>query len=228
MPLEDEIRKFVKRNPFTVLHISLADLERSCLKYEKGDWDSAYRIATTLVHEGWSDPPRLPKIVDGLNVLLRVWNQQYYGPSGFDEPRLEEWLRSNWNEIDSFHRREISSFGASDQEAIERTFTELLDLLQRTSGAKKRSPVSVGKALHLLAPRFFPAWDSGIASDWKCPYLTRPSVAYIVFCHRMKEFAAPLKEALATDDSPRRAWLSKKTLLKRIDEYNYVNRKGRS
>jgi len=223
MLLEDEIRKFVKRNPFTVPHISLTDLERSCHEYENGGWDSAYRIATTLVHEGWSNPPHLQKVVDGLNVLLRVWNQQFYGPSGFNERGVEEWLGNNWQKIDRFHREDISSLDASTHEAIAGTFIELLARLKKTLDGKQ-SPVSVGKALHLLAQRFFPAWDSDIACNWKCRYSTWPSVAYIVFCHRIKEFAAPLKEALAADDSPRRAWLSEKTLLKRIDEYNYVNR----
>jgi hypothetical protein len=223
MMLEDKIRSFLKRNPFTVPRISLTDLETNCRTYEKNDWDSVYRIATTLVGEGWSKPPRLQKVVDGLNVLLRIWNQQFYGPSGFNERRLEGWLRHNWQEIDTFRRRDISSFGASDHEAIAGTFTELIDLLGRTSDAK-RSPVSVGKALHLLAPRFFPIWDSTIAGNWKCPYTTLPSVAYIVFCHRTQEFAAPLKKALAADDSPSRDWFEQKTLLKRIDEYNYVKR----
>ena len=223
--LDEEIRKFLRRNPFCVPHISLTELETNCRRYEENsDWDSVYRIATTLVSEGWSSkPPRLQKVVDGLNVLLRIWNQQFYGPSGFDEPGLEEWLRRNWQEIESFRRRYISSFCAGDHEAIAGIFTELLDRLRKTSD-KKRSPVSVGKALHLLAPRFFPIWDSTIAANWKCPYSTLPSVAYVVFCHRTQEFAVPLKEALAADNSPGRSRFEQKTLLKRIDEYNYIKR----
>lgn len=223
MVLEDKIRKFLTRNPFTVPRISLTNLETNCRTYEENDWDSVYRIATTLVAEGWSKPPSLQKIVDGLNVLLRIWNQQFYGPSGFDETSLEGWLERNWQEIDTFRRKDISSFGASDHEAIAGAFTELLDLLRKTSDAKQ-SPVSVGKALHLLAPRFFPIWDSTIASNWKCPYSTSPSVAYIVFCHRTQEFAAQLEKALAADDSTSRRWFEQKTLLKRIDEHNYVKR----
>ncbi len=223
MVLEDDIRKFMKRHPLTVPRISLTDLGANCRAYEKNDWDSVYRIATTLVGEGWDKPPRLQKIVDGLNVLLRIWNQQFYGPGGFDETRLEGWLRRNWQEINSFRTRDISSFGATDREAIARIFTELLYLLRKTSD-EKRGPVSVGKALHLLAPRFFPIWDSTIAGNWKCPYSTLPCVAYVVFCRRIQEFAAPLKKALAADNSPRRGWFEQKTLLKRIDEYNYIKR----
>jgi hypothetical protein len=224
MVLENEFRKFLRRNAFNVPRVSLADLETNCRIYEDGDWDSVYRIASTLVREGWSNPPNLQRVIDGLNVLLRIWNQQFYGPFGFDEAGLEEWLRRNWQEIDSFRGRDISSFSESDHEAIFRVFGELLDLLRKTSNDTKRSPVSVGKALHLIAPRFFPAWDSAIAHNWKCPYSTSASVAYIVFCHRIQEFAAPLEETLAGDSSPRRAWLLQKTLLKRIDEYNYVER----
>jgi hypothetical protein len=223
MTLEDNIRKFFKRNSFTVPRISLTELEKNCRTYENNDWDSIYRIAMTLVSEGWSRPPRLQNIVDGLNVLLRIWNQQFYGPSCFDEKRLAGWLTAHWSEVNSFRSRDISSFGASDHEAIAGTFTELLDVLQKNSNAK-RSPVSVAKALHLLAPRFFPIWDSTIAGNWKCPYSTLPSVAYIVFCQRTQEFAAPLQKALAADNSSRHGWFEQKTLLKRIDEYNYVRR----
>jgi hypothetical protein len=34
--------------------------------------------------------------------------------------------------------------------------------------------------------------------------------------------AVQLQAELASDDSPRKEWLSRKTLLKRIDEYNYM------
>jgi hypothetical protein len=223
VPLEEKIRRFLNRHPFVVPDISLDDLERDCRAYEDGDWDSAYRIATTHVDEGWSNPPNLRKVIDGLYVLLRIWNQQFYGPSSFDEPALSQWLERNWMTIDGFRNRSISSLSEQDHEAIALTFGKLLHELRRASDGKQ-SPVSVAKALHLLAPKFFPIWDNAIAQGWQCRFASQPEVAYIVFCQRMRECAERLSGKLAAERAPRRDSLAQKTLLKRIDEYNYMNR----
>jgi len=76
----------------------------------------------------------------------------------------------------------------------------------------------------MLAPRFFPVWDNSIANSWKCRFSSLPDVAYVVFCTRMRECAERLSRKLAAEHSPRRDFLAQKTLLKRIDEYNYMNR----
>jgi hypothetical protein len=83
------------------------------------------------------------------------------------------------------------------------------------------SPVSAGKALHLLAPNFFPLWDQYIAPAHGCPYMGElPSVAYIVFTRKIRAMAVQLRDELANDGDVRKEWLSSKTLLKRIDEHN--------
>jgi len=221
MTLHEKIQRFIRRNPISVPRVPLSEIETSCRTYEElGQWDSVYRIATTLVSQGFGEPKDVSKTVDGLIVLLWIRNQQFYGPNGFDEPAMRQLLIRNESLLDNLRNRDINSFGNQnyDDETVERMFIELLHPLRKD---RKRSPVSVAKALHLLAPDFFPLWDAAIATNWTCPFGSQSRIGYVVFCHRMKEFAEPLVEEMTAPSSP---WLSKKTLVKRIDEYNYVNR----
>lgn len=178
-----------------------------------------YRVSTFLVREWWGDPA---KLVDALSVLLLVWNEAFYRHGSFDEQALETCLRENERPLNAFREREISSFSEVDEADTERLFLLMLQALKRTSGGAE-SPVAVGKALHLLAPDFFPLWDQFIAPAYGCPYAREvPSVAYIAFARQIQLFAVQLKGELATDEDARKEWLSRKTLLKRIDEYNYM------
>lgn len=76
----------------------------------------------------------------------------------------------------------------------------------------KRSPVSVSKALHLLAPGFFPLWDDKISRAYGCYYSENPARKYILFCKYTKTIADKVKECTIRSD---------RTLIKLIDEYNY-------
>jgi len=76
----------------------------------------------------------------------------------------------------------------------------------------KRSPVSVSKALHLLAPDFFPLWDDKIARAHGCYYNIDPAGKYIAFCRVIKTVVDGVKDYIIRSD---------RTLLKLIDEYNY-------
>ena len=76
----------------------------------------------------------------------------------------------------------------------------------------KRSPVSVSKALHLLAPDFFPLWDDRISRAYGCYYTENPAQKYISFCKTAKIIADKVKDCSIRSD---------RTLIKLIDEYNY-------
>lgn len=76
----------------------------------------------------------------------------------------------------------------------------------------KRSPVAVSKALHLLAPNFFPLWDDKISRAYGCYYDVNPAEKYISFCKSTKTIADKVKDYIIRSD---------KTLIKLIDEYNY-------
>lgn len=82
-------------------------------------------------------------------------------------------------------------------------------------GLIRRSPVAVAKALHLLAPNFFPLWDDKIAQapPYKCYYNKNPDEKYVSFCERTKTIADKVRTYIDQSD--------KTTLVKLIDEYNY-------
>ncbi|GAI70151.1 unnamed protein product, partial [marine sediment metagenome] len=79
----------------------------------------------------------------------------------------------------------------------------------------KRSPVSVSKCLHLLAPNFFPLWDRKIAQEYKCGYVKRPNEQYYFFCEKAKHISAIIKDY-------KECKRSGKSILKLLDEYNYA------
>jgi hypothetical protein len=75
------------------------------------------------------------------------------------------------------------------------------------------------KALHLLAPKFFPLRDKEIAKKYDCNYAKDPLNKYLCFLGKIKHIA----EQLDNDDEVKALVKdTKKTLLKLIDEYNYV------
>jgi len=93
-------------------------------------------------------------------------------------------------------------------------FAKFLEALKIDSGKKQgtKSPVSVAKALHLLAPNFFPLWDDKIARAYKCYYNDRPADKYVSFCKLTKNMVDVLNRCINRPD---------KTIIKLIDEYNY-------
>ncbi len=72
-------------------------------------------------------------------------------------------------------------------------------------------PVGAAKALHLLAPKFFPLWDREIAKWYKCPLVGVGSNGerYWRFMKIAQEQCIDLKN-------------QGENVLKLIDEYNYV------
>ncbi len=79
----------------------------------------------------------------------------------------------------------------------------------------KKSPVANAKALHLLAPDFFPLWDQNIAIHYKCKYYNLSDTKYLQFMCICKEIAHIIdnkKDELKSDIK----------ILKIIDEFNYA------
>lgn len=172
-----------------------------------------YKTATFLVNHFWGDPP---KIADGLGVLLLTWNQAFYRYGLFDFQRLEIAIAAKQPILDSFRSRDILTYSSSDDASILALFAEFMSALQICEGPKKgtSSPVAVAKALHLLAPRFFPLWDLNIANAYACRYSVDPAKTYLRFIVKIKSFARAIGNDHADD--------SGKTVVKLIDEYNYA------
>jgi hypothetical protein len=157
-------------------------------------------------------------MADSLGVLLLTWNQALYRYGVFDFDRLERCISDNMPLLDRFRKANILDYSPDDDEVIEHLFEEFREALQIRAGKKKgvRSPVAVAKALHLLAPEFFPLWDYKIAKEHGYNYSHNPKEKYLLFLKKSKEMVEKLLPYVKTEA------LEKKTLLKLIDEYNYA------
>ncbi len=174
--------------------------------------DAMYKVATFLMSHFWGKPSEM---ADALGVLLLTWNNALFRYGIFDFSAIEAALRLNMNDLNAYRTRDILSFTLADEPPIDILFNSFLDALKIADGKSKgtRSPVAVAKALHLLAPAFFPLWDNKIAKGYHCHYSVKPSVKYLKFIRISKNMAEKIKGLVDTEGT---------TLLKMIDEYNYA------
>lgn len=189
------------------------ELRAGRLAFQKRERREAmYKTATFLVEHFWGKPA---EVADGLGVLLCIWNHAFYRNGPFDYDLLATCIAKNQIVLDAFRPRNILTHSANDDSPIRALFQEFLDALRICEGKCKGrgSPVGVAKALHLLAPGFFPLWDDKIARAYDCYYSDDPSGQYLAFFSKTKAIAETLAPKSAADG---------KTLLKLIDEYNYA------
>lgn len=172
-----------------------------------------YRVATFLVEQFW-DRPR--ELADGIGVLLLTWNQAHYryGPPNLE--RFERLLTVEASTLQRLRDRQISTLSKADSHTIEALFPSVLKSLEIAEGKSKgrQSPVAAAKALHLLAPWFFPLWDAAIASAYTCEYSINAVSAYLKFMNIAKAMLEKHAETI-------QPLLGDKTPLKVLDEYNY-------
>ncbi|HUU86846.1 MAG TPA: hypothetical protein VMX17_03740 [Candidatus Glassbacteria bacterium] len=185
---------------------------KGCEEYEKYEKrDAMYKVATFLISHFWG---KHSDMADGLGVLLLTWNQAFYRYGIFNFDKLEKCITDNFQKIENFRNRDISTLSNSDGDGIKDLFNTLLEALRIDSGKKQKikSPVAVAKALHLLAPCFFPIWDHRIARAYGCYYNEDPAEKYVLFCKIIKSVADNIRNYVDRTD---------KTIIKLIDEYNY-------
>ncbi len=174
--------------------------------------DSMYKVATFLLEHFWG---KYAEMADALGVLLLTWNQAFYRYGRFDFEKLEDCIFRNFVLVKSFRDRNIFSLLEEDRDDIEHLFNDFSTSLKIASTGKmmgRKSPVATAKALHLLAPQFFPLWDKKIADTYKQNYNSDPEKKYFDFCLITKYMAENIKSYEIT---------SEKTIVKLIDEYNY-------
>ncbi len=167
-----------------------------------------YFEALQIVQENWGNSNHMAL---GIQRLIRSWNRFF---ANFDLDKLRNCLEKNMLVLSNFRNRNISTLSDDDSESIKNLFNQFLDALKRTRDNTK-SPVSVAKALSLLAPHFFPIWDSNIAFAYNCLYVLVDFAddSYIRFCRKMKLMSERIHHCAPNPDD--------RSLLKRIDEYNY-------
>ena len=184
---------------------------RAFRAYEKRD--AMYKVATFLVEHHWGKPGEM---ANALGVVLLTWNNAFYRYGSFDFCALEELLCRSMRALKMYRDRDILSFIGEDETKIVGLFNAFLDALKIAGGKKKgvKSPVSVAKALHLLAPAFFPLWDDKIAKGYGRYYAGKDASAqYLAFMRISRDMADALWGKVETGGA---------TLLKVIDEYNYA------
>ena len=155
-------------------------------------------------------------MADSLGVLLLTWNQAFYRYGLFDFDKLEQCIHNNQNTLAIYREKVLINYNPSDDSIIIKLFNDFLSALQIASGKKSgvKSPVSVSKALHLLAPGYFPLWDDKIARAYNCYYSSTPEMKYIQFMIKIKAIADDHHlDVNSREDG--------KTIIKLIDEYNY-------
>ena len=175
--------------------------------------DAMYTIATFLIGHFWGQPANM---ADSLGVLLLTWNQAFYRYGSFDLEKLEKCIAENFSAIETFRERSIIDYGENDDPSLTRLFKEFLTALaisEDNKAAGRKSPVAVSKALHLLAPGFFPLWDKAIAMAYRCDYTRRPAGQYLAFIRKTQKIARNLQGVSVPPG---------KTLPKLIDEFNYA------
>jgi hypothetical protein len=134
---------------------------------------------------------------------LKDLNRQYYrfrpDEAGNLREKLEPLIAAELTILLEFRRRRIATLTGEDESTVRRLF----GCFRPTLG-----PVGTGKALHALAPNFFPLWDNAIAAD----YGVSPEDGYFQFMLMIKQRVINLPDELAPG----------LTALKAIDEYNYL------
>ena len=196
---------------------SRLEFVREIKKFVAGEpRDAMYSVAERLLKTDWGNPDLM---ADDIGVLLLTWNQAFYRYGEFDFDRLRKTLKRHLGELTVLRLRSISTLSKSDERQVRSLFEDFLQALRIYEGKAKdrKTPVGTAKALHLLAPDFFPLWDQYIAAAYGCRYASDPARSYIRFCTLMQglvrhasQFRPPLPLAF------------RRNLLKRTDEYNYA------
>jgi hypothetical protein len=158
------------------------------------------RIEKTLIKQN------VGETADAVAEWVKNLNRQYYrfNPDKALNLRekLEPLIAAELTTLLGFRSRSIATLTrAADEPTVRRLFDRLRPEL---------GPVGTGKALHVIAPNFFPLWDNTIASDFYG--VSTDASGYFQFMILVKQQVVNLPDELAPG----------LTALKAIDEYNYL------
>jgi hypothetical protein len=188
-------------------------VQRACEAFRQHERrDAMYKTATFLIGHHWGRPADM---ADSLGVLLLTWNNAFYRYGSFDFAKLEHCIARNIGSLEAYRERVIAIYAPEDDAPIRNLFSDFNEGLAIADGVRagRRSPVAVAKALHLLAPSFFPLWDVGIAKAYGCNYAANPGEQYLRFIRLSQKICRQLSSMPVPPE---------KTLLKMVDEYNYA------
>jgi hypothetical protein len=168
--------------------------------------DLFYRAATELVSLALQNATSL-SVAEALAVLLQTWNRPFYQYRKFNVQHfknIEELIINHQSMLGGYRKRALVSLNHEDEKAITYIFQDFEKVL---------GPVGAAKALHLLAPKFFPLWDRAIADAYQLS-IGRAGTngkRYFSFMEITEEQVKNIGGMDALGRNP----------LKAIDEYNY-------
>lgn len=124
--------------------------------------DLAYKVARRLIEQARGSGSEF-SAGDGVAILLMSWNAGFYrfrpGPVRTLAADLDRLITTHRHQFDEFRARSIATYDeATERKAVESLYREFLAILW---------PVGTAKALHVLAPSFFPIWDTAIAGGFR-------------------------------------------------------------
>ncbi len=168
--------------------------------------DLFYRAATELVSRALEHATCL-SVAEALAVLLQTWNKNYYRSHAFDKKHLEsieKLLQDHENILAKYRNSAIDNLDCVEQPTVSSLFQSFENVL---------GPVGAAKALHLLAPRFFPLWDRHIAKAYGLPLVQAGSNCdyYWRFMLKAQDQCRDLNREEPGCQNP----------LKSLDEFNY-------
>ncbi len=189
----------------------IPDCEEFCNGYkeynEREKLGPIYFDALSIIATNWGNPPDMAR---GVERIINGWNR-FYARFNFD--KVVDCIGRNLTILSQIKARNINSFSEEDEPIINALFSDFLEALRRKND-NRASPVSVAKALSPMATNFLPIWDSNIAWAYNCYYFSDSAAEpYLNFCKKMKLMAARVVDCVPDPDD--------RSLLKRIDEYNY-------
>jgi hypothetical protein len=176
--------------------------------YQREPKGPIYFEALSTVSNGWGKPEDM---AEGVGIIIRGWNYLF---SNYDNRKLIQCIERNMKSIQELRHRKLRSLSKADDKVIQGLFEQFLEALKRIVDSR-RSAVSVAKAFGVLTPEFLPIWDNPIADAYG--HILDSDIAhlqYADFCHQMKYLADKVRTCVPYPDD--------RSLLKRIDEYNYA------
>lgn len=164
-----------------------------------------YRLSLYLMEQAEGSSSQFSR-AEALAVLLQTWNRSYYQRLRipFDAAHfaaIEHLLVEHEQSVAAFARRSIDSLTLADETTIRAVYDAFEAVLGQTGASK---------ALHLLAPRFFPLWDGAIAATAYGLYARDARDYWQLLCATARQVEAVGGEG-ALGRNP----------IKAIDEYNY-------
>lgn len=202
----------VRKVTMAALYVPTSDEFSAGIRaYEKNERRGlTYFEALRNLRADWG---RAELMADAIWLLLKSWHRPFYMYGPLDLKALARCVEETMHDLDRLRSREVLSLCAADEPTVEglfRAFT--VATRRRNKSGSQESTVATAKAVHLACPGFLPLWDNPIA--YRYGYTLMWSKDYISFCWQMKELATAVKTYLRPTDD--------RTLLKRIDEFNYA------